>query len=392
LKKLNDEIVANQESKKNALLLDRISADDFTKSVSSFLIEKQVSNISSLDIIELFRGLIADTTDCIDFDFSTSQITRILSQIYEKCSFEKKEIIKTISKINASINKSKKLRDRLMSTSVDGYESFVTDKEAIEKSITNLLVEIEKNKQLVEAQKLVCEISQREFIKAKDDYSLILKNKSIMDMSERAVATYTLLEEKLVRRQAALLQKEFIKCFNSIINKDSFIDGIVIDKTISIIPYKFINVRKQQLKNYLMANKDFISLFDTSEFTFAINDMELGKVDEITLPAPIKAPFSQGERQVYIMSIYLALLKTSHKDIPFFIDTPFARIDSNHRTNIVTEFFNKIKNQLFILSTDEEIVGEYKAMMEDKISDKYTLSISEYGSTAIIPDVYFGGQ
>jgi hypothetical protein len=44
------------------------------------------------------------------------------------------------------------------------------------------------------------------------------------------------------------------------------------------------------------------------------------------------------------------------------------------------------------LSTDEEIVGEYKAMMEDKISDKYTLSISEYGSTAIIPDVYFGGQ
>ena len=122
-----------------------------------------------------------------------------------------------------------------------------------------------------------------------------------------------------------------------------------------------------------------------------MNKLEAEEVKTIKVPAPIRAPFSQGERQVYIMSIYLALLKTSRKDIPFFIDTPFARIDSNHRANIVAEFFNRVKNQLFILSTDEEIVGSYKKQMENKISNTFTLKISNYGATTVIANEYFGG-
>lgn len=89
------------------------------------------------------------------------------------------------------------------------------------------------------------------------------------------------------------------------------------------------------------------------------------------------------------MSLYLALLKTSRKDIPFFIDTPFARIDSNHREKIVEEFFNKISNQMFILSTDEEIVGEYKSLIDEKISDRFMLSINDYGNTTVVPAKYF---
>ena len=66
--------------------------------------------------------------------------------------------------------------------------------------------------------------SKKAFIKAKEVYETVLKSKSINDLSERAVATYTLLEEKLVQRQAKLLQKEFINCFNSIINKNNFME------------------------------------------------------------------------------------------------------------------------------------------------------------------------
>ena len=90
------------------------------------------------------------------------------------------------------------------------------------------------------------------------------------------------------------------------------------------------------------------------------------------------------------MSIYLALLKTSRKDIPFFIDTPFARIDSEHRANIINEFFNKLDNQMFILSTDEEIIGEHKKMLESHISNVFTLQISNYGTTKISSGNYFG--
>ena len=45
---------------------------------------------------------------------------------------------------------------------------------------------------------------------------------------------------------------------------------------------------------------------------------------------------------------------------------------------------------MFILSTDEEIVGDYKDMMETRLSNTFTLRISEYGSTVIIADDYFG--
>ena len=185
-------------------------------------------------------------------------------------------------------------------------------------------------------------------------------------------------------------QEEFLNCFTSIINKNNFIDGIVIDKKINVVPYKYIKVTKRQLDNYKTINKDFLNLFDDTKFLIDINKLEFDEVDYINLPSPIKAPFSQGERQVYIMSIYLALLKTSHKDIPFFIDTPFARIDSEHRVNIVKEFFLQLDNQIFILSTDEEIVGEYKKLMSDRISNEFMLQINDYGTTKIKTNMYFG--
>ena len=45
---------------------------------------------------------------------------------------------------------------------------------------------------------------------------------------------------------------------------------------------------------------------------------------------------------------------------------------------------------MFILSTDEEIIGDYKNMLEDRIADTYLLQISNYGRTKIISDSYFG--
>ena len=141
----------------------------------------------------------------------------------------------------------------------------------------------------------------------------------------------------------------------------------------------------------MIMNREFIGLFGENAFESDIKGVRNGNLTFAVLPSPITAPFSQGERQVYIMSLYLALLRTSRKDIPFFIDTPFSRIDSNHRTKIVSEFFMGLNNQMFILSTDEELVGDYKYMMEDKISNTFMLEISNYGSTKLTPNKYFGG-
>ncbi len=390
LRVLANELIEEQEQQKNSLLVDTLSAPDVGSSISKFLDQQSISQITSNDLVEFLTSLLREDAEEPKFDFSASQMSRIMAQIYEKLDFDKTQVRRVLSKLNNSLSSTKKLRDKLAASSIDGYEEFFEQKESYEKEISELLVLLERKKQEAESKKEVVSVAEKEFAKAKENYEAGLKNKSINNLSARGAAAYTMLEEKLVLRQGRLLQDEFVRCFNAIINKDNFIDGIVIDRNINIIPYKFVRINRTQLDNYRTANKEFLGLFDGVKYALEMNKLECGEVKSVMLPSPIKVPFSQGERQVYIMSIYLALLKTSHKDIPFFIDTPFARIDSNHRQNIVDQFFCEIKNQMFILSTDEEIVGEYRQRIDSRISDKYVLEISNYGTTRVVANKYFG--
>ncbi len=389
LNKLLSELAKSQENQKTEVVIEAISNNDFADSLNQLFIDKKTNDVSVNEIISIIKkNLIVE--ESIAFDYSPNQMNKIMSQIYEKLDFDKNQIGKALKQLKSSLKKSKKLRDSLLNSSIDGYEEYLTEKERLEKSISDFKTDIEKIKEEIDQQQLLVVDAKTSYEKAKSNYENMLKNKSINDLSERAVATYSLLEEQLVRRQANILQEAFIKCFKSIINKNNFIDGIIIDKNINVIPYKFVSVRKDQLSNYIQVNNSFLELYGKAKLTVELNRLEMDIVDSVELPSPINVPFSKGERQVYIMSIYLALLKTSRKDIPFFIDTPFARIDSNHRDKIIKEFFLNIRNQLFILSTDEEIVGGYKEKMDEQISDIFTLKISNYGRTKIVPNQYFG--
>ena len=389
LLKLLSELSEARENRKVAAVIDMMQNDDFANSINQFLAEKEVLNLTAVELVNLVKQNFTIHDD-IYFDYSESQSDRLIAQIYEKLDFDKKQIKNVLTQINASLKTSKRLREQLISSNVDGYEEYVEERDKIEKTIAELTISLERRRLDLDKQSEVYEQARICFEKNKSAYEELLKAHSITNLAERAVAVYSLLEEKLVRRQATKLQEAFMESFSSIINKGNFVDGILIDNNINVIPYKYISIHRTQLQNYRDTNKEFLSLYNNVQLIVDMNKLEFGEVQRIKVPSPIKVPFSQGERQVYIMSIYLALLKTSRQDIPFFIDTPFARIDSNHRENIVAEFFNKVKNQLFILSTDEEIVGSYKKKMENKISNTFTLAISGYGATTILPNEYFG--
>lgn len=390
LRVLLSELQDAQENERKNSVLQTFSDSSFSNALANYLISNGESTINADDLIAYLSSLMSSSEESLNFGFSSGQISRIIAQIYEKLDFDKNLIAKAITQLNASLKKNKQYREQLMSTSVDGYQNFIEEKETIENQLSSLLVLIERKRVDSDNQAVKVSVAEKEFEKVKAAYEELLKNKSIANISERAAATFSLLEEKLVKRQADILQKEFVDCFSSIINKDHFIDGIVIDKKINVIPYKNIDITRRQMDNYRRDNKEFLSLFNNVELIINMNKLEFGEVDSISVPSPITAPFSQGERQVYIMSIYLALLKTSKKDIPFFIDTPFARIDSNHRSNIISEFFSKVHNQMFILSTDEEIIGEYYDMLINKVSNRFLLQINAYGRTKIVSDKYFG--
>lgn len=98
---------------------------------------------------------------------------------------------------------------------------------------------------------------------------------------------------------------------------------------------------------------------------------------------------SKGERQIFILSLYWAIIELSGQDIPFIIDTPYARIDANHRKEISEKFFPNISKQVVILSTDEEINEEYYDIIKPYIAKEYLLINDESQNRTTVEQHYF---
>ena len=89
------------------------------------------------------------------------------------------------------------------------------------------------------------------------------------------------------------------------------------------------------------------------------------------------------------MSLYWALMQQCKSELPFIIDTPFARIDSDHRTNIVEQFFKKLPGQLFVLSTNEEISSKHIDALSDRTSNVFLLEYGDDKCTRVVENKYF---
>ena len=100
---------------------------------------------------------------------------------------------------------------------------------------------------------------------------------------------------------------------------------------------------------------------------------------------------SAGEKQLMVISILWALSICSKKKLPVIIDTPLSRLDSLHRTALITTYFPNAGEQTIILSTDSEINEGYYRLMKKNIGDEYTLNYNEETkSTSIIKGYLIG--
>ena len=82
-----------------------------------------------------------------------------------------------------------------------------------------------------------------------------------------------------------------------------------------------------------MHKKNFIDKVLINKDTFEIT---LYRENNDPIPKDI---LSKGEQQMFATAILWALAKTSGKPLPFMIDTPLARLDVDHRHNLVDRFF-----------------------------------------------------
>ena len=104
-----------------------------------------------------------------------------------------------------------------------------------------------------------------------------------------------------------------------------------------------------------------------------------------------KDSLSAGEQQLMVISILWALAICSKKKLPVIIDTPLSRLDSLHRTALITTYFPNAGEQTIILSTDSEIDENYYELMRENVGDEFTLKYDEDSKSTSIERGYLIG-
>ena len=137
---------------------------------------------------------------------------------------------------------------------------------------------------------------------------------------------------------------------------------------------KFDEINKKE--NYITKieiNKDTynISLYDNK-----------GIEKDITI-------LSAGEKQLLISAIVWSIFKLADRNNVFTFDTPLARLDKENRALFVEKVLCTISDQVLILSTDEEIVGDLYKIVKKHLSKTYTLINDEKEGKTEIKEAYF---
>lgn len=247
---------------------------------------------------------------------------------------------------------------------VDNYLAIdINDKEL--QSIYNKIQNNEKkisdiNLEILEIKNKI-DVATYELNKATNEYNkyveAYLKNEEMVDDIERKIK-YINISLDILEKYSVKLQK----------NKTSVLAYIITDC------YK-------QLSN----KKTLIQRVDMDPETL---DIKYISYDEKEVQ---KDSLSAGEKQLMVISILWALAICSKKALPVIIDTPLSRMDSMHRTTIVSTYFPQASDQTIILSTDTEIDQNYYELIKDSVGDEYTLVYDEETKSTSIKKGYLLG-
>jgi len=102
-----------------------------------------------------------------------------------------------------------------------------------------------------------------------------------------------------------------------------------------------------------------------------------------------KDRLSEGEKQIFAISVLWGLSQASARPLPAIIDTPMGRLNSEHRNQLVERYFPHASHQVIILSTDTEIEEHYFEQLKPSVPRAYHLNYDEAGRMTIVEEGYF---
>lgn len=350
------------------------------------------ADIARKIIDELLQANAIDNAETSILNLSEMDRYELIAKINTYLSFDISRVREATDLIAQSLKRTKSIREKMEKSSTENYDTFLQKKldlsEKKSASVTRLL---EVEKELVAAREIK-EQTGIVFSKVKREYENALRKQSVNDISARGVLAFSEIQEVLYTESIQTVENVFADAFKKLINKADLIDGIFVDERLNVFPYKHKTFDTEELLSVVEKNgKEFlISQIGMHAYEIFQNAINVSKRSSITLPIEVKQKLSAGEKQIFIMALYQALSNLNKTNIPYIIDTPFARIDKLHRANILENFFKKLNGQVIILSTDEEVVDEYKDVIGERISNTFMLQHLNDGTTTIRSNVYFG--
>ena len=315
------------------------------------------------------------------------EISKLLGEKAVKNIRDELDALSGDEKTNIKYHSTPKL-NRLIDDFIERYNSLTIEKlKTILKSSRNDLNNTRVYKQI---------IGKNESANAKDLQGL-LKEIKTLEISLEELKSKIKDIEKDIKRATADVNSSFIE----LETLEKKLDSEKKEENSFYIARKLLKIsdeyKKKQTTSYLnkiadLAVKKFEEINKKENYVTKIeidkNTFELTLFDNKGIQKDITI-LSAGEKQLLISAIIWSIFKLSDRNNVFTFDTPLARLDKVNRALFVEKVLCTISEQVLILSTDEEIVGDLFKIVNKHLSKTYTLINDEKEGKTEIKEAYF---
>ena len=391
---------------------NKLSGEVIKKSFNSI----PTLNNSSADFNEIAITILNNMFDVKEIEniseillLSDDQKVNVLSTITSIISNNetyKNSLINNFDKLKSIAMDLKAYRDKLNSTvSGELVENYLKEIEAINTVILNTQNSILTLKHDLDNSNEELKNAEYHYTRAKNQYTSSLQNNNVLELSANVTDYLDALLATLTKDKLRLIEENFIDIFKTIIRKNEYVSSIVIDDSFESTLYVTRGYSSLEIQNIisnlgindiskkygLMFIEDLLNKYPVSSLTELmeyLNNNPSWESIEVRTKVNVN-DFSKGEKQIYILCLIWALIKSSGVEVPFIIDTPYARIDESHRKTLTIDYLPNISKQVIILSTNEEIDSNLYSVIKPYICDEYLLLYNESARKTEVKKGYF---
>ena len=393
LEALKIQLTVEEKLKRNRLLKDKFSDPHLKEKLQQELVDFPYTEISDRFMLALYKTLREDIPENkIELlKISENDSMELLAKIHHYQNYDVQSLLDAEKSLEKSLAHTKELRAQMDSKEVIDSNHYLLQKNELLMRLDALRQQSLAEKDCLLQKESMLQTTEKVYQKAYEKYRAMLKEKSVSDMAARALLAFSELKQNLYVKYISQVEEAFSRNFHNLISKTDLIDGIYIDSAFEIVAYKMQEVDIAHVSKQIQEYGEEYLRSNIGERAYKIIQDCNSSNGKIIVPIKVEQHFSAGEHQIFVMALYQSLAEIRTSELPFVIDTPLARIDSEHRRNILVNFFSRLPGQVIILSTDEEINNEGLSVLSPKISDVYLIEHQEDNTTSVHKGSYFKG-